>query len=369
MIKVLIVDDSIIFRRILQDTLQKNPRIKVIGTAENGVEAIKLIRTLRPDVVVLDVEMPQKDGIETLDELKRLRLQVGIIMFSTLTTQGAKITLEALSKGAFDFVQKPTGTRAFSESQKKIEQELIPKIIACADFMNRKGGLRRTPPSTKTVNQKSRPIPSALKTQTILNRVTDLRKMAQRPEAVAIGVSTGGPNALSEVIPKFPANFRLPIFLVQHMPPVFTKQLADRLNSKSKLLVKEAENGELVKPGTVYIAPGDFHMKIIRNDSNHLVRLSQDPPVNSCRPAVDPLFESLADAYRGRVVGVVMTGMGQDGTNGCRVLKAKGAYIIAQDEETSVVYGMPRFVVEAGLADKICPLDMITQSILEICRN
>lgn len=358
MIKVLIVDDSIIFRRILQDTLKKNPRIKVIGTAENGVEAIKLIRTLRPDVVVLDVEMPQKDGIETLDELQRLRLQVGIIMFSTLTAQGAKITLEALSKGAFDFVHKPTGTRAFSESQKKIEQELVPKIIACADFMKKKVGFKRTPQAPKTVNR-----------QTVLNRVTIFRKITHRPEAVAIGVSTGGPNALNEVIPKFPAHFKLPIFLVQHMPPVFTKQLADRLNAKSKLLVKEAEDGESVKPGTVYIAPGDFHMKIVKNDNGHTVRLTQDPPVNSCRPAVDPLFQSLADAYRGRVIAVVMTGMGQDGTNGCKALKAKGAYIIAQDENTSVVYGMPRFVAEAGLADKICPLGMITHSILEICRN
>ncbi len=366
MIKVLIVDDSIIFRRVLQDTLKKNPHIKVVGTAENGEEAIKLIRALRPDVVILDVEMPKMNGLETLEEMKRLKLTPAVIMFSTLTAQGAKVTIEALSKGAFDFVQKPTGTKAFQESQKKIEQELVPKILACAESMKRPAFRRVLRPTAPPPQKRPVPPTRVSKAPTVRPRVTT--RMAFRPEAVAIGVSTGGPNALNEVIPRFPANFRLPVFLVQHMPPVFTKQLADRLNSKSKLTVKEAEDGELVRPATVYVAPGDFHMLVKKNDRGHMIRLTQDPPVNSCRPAVDPLFESLADAYKGRVVAVVMTGMGHDGRDGAKVLKEKGAYIIAQDQETSVVYGMPKFVAEAGIADKICPLDAITPTILEVCR-
>ncbi len=383
MIKVLIVDDSIIFRRVIQDVLKRQSRIKVIGTAENGEEAVKLIRTLRPDVVVLDVEMPKMDGLATLDELKRLKLTPGVIMFSSLTAEGARTTLDALSKGAFDFVQKPTGTRAVSESQKKIEGELVPKIIACAETNVKRPALLKQPiPSIKrlaaSVRKKKETGPSKKPTSSrtcpsekakgIMDRFGGLKKLLYRPEAVAIGVSTGGPNALNEVIPRFPASFRLPIFLVQHMPPVFTKQLADRLNSKSKVTVKEAENGEAVKAGVVYIAPGDYHMRVVRNNNQYIIRLNQDPPVNSCRPAVDPLFESLAETYRGKVAAVIMTGMGQDGTNGCKSLKAKGAYIIAQDEETSVVYGMPRFVAEAGLADKICPLETIAQSVLDICR-
>jgi len=268
MIKVIIVDDSIIFRRILQDTLKKNPHIKVVGTAEDGQEAIKLIRSLKPDVVILDVEMPRMNGIETLEEMNRLRLNPGVIMFSTLTAQGAKVTLEALSKGAFDFVQKPTGTKAFQDSQKKIEEELVPKILACANSLKK----RITPRGPRSTVQ-ARPRP-ARPSRALANRPPTLPstrparpfavpRIAFRPEAVAIGVSTGGPNALNEVIPRFPRDFKLPIFLVQHMPPVFTKQLAERLNSKSRLTVKEAEDGEPVRPGTVYVAPGDYHMIVI----------------------------------------------------------------------------------------------------------
>lgn len=366
MIKVLIVDDSIIFRRVLQDSLKKHPGIKVVATAENGEEAIKLIRTLKPDVVTLDVEMPKMNGLETLDEMNRLKLDPGVIMFSTLTSQGAKTTLEALSKGAFDFVQKPTGTKAFQESQKRIEEELIPKVLACAEAKKKRlrpARARIRPPANRATTKDTSP--SASRPQ--VSRIMPPR-FAFRPEAVAIGVSTGGPNALNSVIPRFPKDFRLPIFLVQHMPPVFTKQLADRLDAKSKIKVKEAEDGEIVRPGTVYVAPGDFHMTVVKNDQGHRIRLNQGPPVNSCRPAVDPLFQSLADAYKGKVVAVVMTGMGHDGRDGCKALKAKGAYIITQDEETSVVYGMPKFVAEAGLADKVCPLEGITPSILEACK-
>jgi two-component system chemotaxis response regulator CheB len=190
--------------------------------------------------------------------------------------------------------------------------------------------------------------------------------MLQRPEAVLIGVSTGGPNALNSVIPQFPATFNLPILLVQHMPPVFTAQLARRLNEKSKLEVVEAKDRDRVRPGTVYIAPGDYHM-VVKDNGGRIIRLNQDPPVNSCRPSVDVLFESAVDVYGGRVVAVVMTGMGRDGLDGCKRLKEKGATVVVQNRETCVVWGMPRFVEEAGLADRVCPLDQITPTILDLC--
>jgi two-component system chemotaxis response regulator CheB len=376
MIRVLIVDDSVVFRKILKEALEKQPGITVVGTAVNGKDAIRKMRQLRPDLAVLDVEMPEMNGLQTLDEIRRQRLNVGAIMFSTLTAQGASTTLEALQKGAFDFVPKPTGTGAFVESVKRIQEELIPKIQAYSSNGNghgRPAGLR-TPaggkrPVANRAGQNLRttgtPGQAGAKRGPSTSRISPVAvKLA--PEAVAIGVSTGGPNALNEVIPRFPANFRLPVFLVQHMPPVFTTQLAARLDQKSKLKVVEARDGEEVKGGTVYIAPGDYHMTVKVRDRRKFISLNQDPPENSCRPAVDVLFRSVAQVYGPRVVAVVMTGMGQDGFKGAQVLKKKGARIIAQDRETSVVWGMPRFVSDAGLADRVCPLDRITTTILEL---
>ena len=377
MIRVLIVDDSVVFRKILKEALEKQPGITVVGTAVNGKDAIRKMRQLRPDLAVLDVEMPEMNGLQTLDEIRRQKLNVGAIMFSTLTAQGASTTLEALQKGAFDFVPKPTGTGAFIESVKRIQEELIPKIRA---YSSKNGNGHRRPVGPKMpaagrppVSHRPRPQlrtvgspgQAAAKRGPAPSRIGPVAvKLA--PEAVAIGVSTGGPNALNEVIPKFPANFRLPVFLVQHMPPVFTTQLAARLDQKSKLKVVEARDGEEVKGGTVYIAPGDYHMTVKVRDRRKFISLNQDPPENSCRPAVDVLFRSVAQVYGPRVVAVVMTGMGQDGFKGAQVLKKKGARIIAQDRETSVVWGMPRFVSDAGLADRVCPLDRITTTILEL---
>jgi len=378
MIKVLIVDDSVVFRKILQEALGAHPHIRVVGTAQNGKEALRAIRTLRPHLLILDVEMPEMDGLETLDEIRRQRLNVGVIMFSTLTSKGAKTTLEALSKGAFDFTPKPTGQGAFAKSVKRIKEELIPKIEAFG--LTRKEAVKKGPLATRFTRSRTRPatrphtptytksthMPSVDKAGELTGRIPcSTRRIAQRPEAVAIGVSTGGPNALNHVIPKFPKNFRLPIFLVQHMPPVFTNQLAKRLDEKSPLKVVEATDRQIVQPGTVYVAPGDYHMEVHANNSERVIRLNQNPPVNSCRPAVDVLFHSLSQVYGGRVVAVIMTGMGQDGLEGAKELKKKGAFIIAQDKETCVVWGMPRFVQEAGIADRVCPLDSITDTVLE----
>ncbi len=367
MIRVLVVDDSVVFRKILQEALGKNPKIRVVGTASNGREAVQKIRILRPDVTVLDVEMPEMDGLATLEAIKRQHLKTVVIMFSSLTSQGAKTTLEALSKGAVDFVPKPKGTGAFAESVKTIENLLIPKIEALGPSPNgnraRKNVLRpgkRAVRSNLVQHKPARSAPAA--------KIPPKGRILRpgKIEAIGIGVSTGGPNSLNQVIPRFPANFRLPIFLVQHMPPVFTAQLAHRLDQKSKLKVVEAKDNMPVNGGTVYIAPGDYHMEVKKRERSFVVTLNQNPPENSCRPAVDVLFRSLAQAYGGRVVAAVMTGMGQDGLEGAKFLKQKGAIILAQDKETSVVWGMPKFVAEAGIADKVVPLGNITNSILEL---
>ncbi len=364
MIRVLVVDDSLVFRKILQEALGKNPKIRVVGTASNGREAVQKIRILRPDVTVLDVEMPEMDGLATLEAIKRQRLRTIVIMFSSLTSQGAKTTLEALSKGAVDFVPKPKGTGAFAESVKTIENLLIPKIEALGPTRNgnkfQRNVARPRVQVAKPATKASRPV--------CTGKAPGKGKVVRpgKIEAIGIGVSTGGPNSLNQVIPRFPANFRLPIFLVQHMPPVFTAQLAHRLDQKSKLKVVEAKDNMPVTGGTVYIAPGDYHMEVKKKDRSFMVSLNQDPPENSCRPAVDVLFRSLAKAYGGRVVAAVMTGMGQDGLEGAKFLKQKGAIILAQDKETSVVWGMPKFVAKSGLADKVVPLGSITSSILEL---
>ena len=371
MIRVLVVDDSLVFRKILQEALGRHPRIRVVGTATNGREAVQKIRVLRPDVTVLDVEMPEMDGLATLEVIKRQHLKTVVIMFSSLTSQGAKTTLEALSRGAVDFVPKPKGTGAFSESVKTIENLLIPKIEALGPSSNgrrpqrmalkkAKGPLRKVPVEKDSLAKKQ----DTKRPCTLPPKGRILRP--SRIEAVGIGVSTGGPNSLNEVIPRFPANFRLPVFLVQHMPPVFTAQLAHRLDQKSKLKVVEAQDNMKVKGGTVYIAPGDFHMEVKRKDKTNVVTLNQKPPENSCRPAVDVLFRSLAETYGGKVIATVMTGMGQDGLKGAQVLKQKGAIILAQDKETCVVWGMPKFVAESGIADRIVPLGGITSTILEL---
>ncbi len=375
-LRVLIVDDSVVFRKILKDALSKQRGISVVGSAVNGKDALQKIRSHKPDLVVMDVEMPELDGIQTLEQIQKQRLKVGVIMFSTLTSKGAKTTLDALSKGAFDFVPKPTGTGAFGESVKRIKSELIPKIEAFAQ--SKKPAPRRKPMVRKPAGAMAsvarlphRRVPPASTVKKPCAAKKTVHNAAVRPGgfaplAVAIGVSTGGPNALQEVVPRFPAGFNLPILIVQHMPPLFTSQLAKRLNDKAKLKVVEAEDRQPVKAGTVYLAPGDYHMTVVKDGKEVFIKLNQDPPENSCRPAVDVLFRSVADVYGGRVVGVIMTGMGQDGLEGVRVLKSKGAVIIAQDRETSVVWGMPKFVAEEGLADRICALSDIEPTILEL---
>ncbi len=345
-IRVLIVDDSPVFRRLLTEVMKHDPEVEVVGTASNGRDAILQAQTLKPDVITLDIEMPIMDGLSALKELRRIYPKAKVIMFSALTEKGAKETIQALSLGAFDFVTKPS-TKSLTDSIKRIKEELLPKI---------KLALPRRVSLPRIDTKKAFPRPVS----------TSFRRKKERYEVIAMGVSTGGPRALSEIMPEFPANFPAPILIVQHMPPLFTNQLAKRLDQISHLKVVEASQGMPIVPGKVFIAPGDYHMEVREVGGNKTIFLHKGPFENSCRPAVDVLFRSVANVYDGKSVGVILTGMGQDGLQGSKLLKEKGALIIAQDEATCVVYGMPRAVVEAGLADLVLPLHEIPKFLQQI---
>lgn len=342
-IKVMIVDDSMVIRRILAETLAEDPAIEIAGKAANGKIALNKIDSIDPDIVTLDMEMPEMDGLETLTELRKRFPRLPIIMFSTLTQQGAVATMEALHRGANDYVTKPANVGSVTAAMESVRSELVPRIKAFCP------GIAAMAPTVPAPAPRTAARP---KTTT------------QRVDIVAIGVSTGGPNALSTVLPKLPGNFSVPIVIVQHMPPIFTKHLADRLNASCQIEVREAQDGDAIEPGLALLAPGDFHMTLRRDGTAVRVKLDQEPPENSCRPAVDPLFRSVASMFADNALATVLTGMGRDGELGCKPIQEKGGYIIAQDEETSVVWGMPGAVTRAGLADQVLPLDKVADELV-----
>lgn len=347
-IRVLVVDDSTVIRRILTDSLSSDPNLEVVGTAANGKIALAKISQVNPDVITLDMEMPEMDGIATLVEIRRLYPKLPVIMFSTLTQRGAEATLDALSKGANDYVTKPANVGSVTAAMQNVRNELVPKIKAFCPWFAK----------SQVATQVQRSVfQSKLSVQ---NKATPFNRV----DIVAIGSSTGGPNALQSVLSKIPADFPVPIVIVQHMPPIFTKHLADRLNQLTSLNVTEAKRGDVLLPGGVWIAPGDYHMTLGRVGTTLRVNLNQGTPENSCRPAVDVLFRSVNDVFGPNVLSVVLTGMGQDGARGCEAIRNAGGKVIAQDEATSVVWGMPGAVAQAGLADKILPLDKIADEIV-----
>jgi len=310
----------------------------------NGRIALSKFEALKPDIVLLDIEMPEMDGLETVQELRKIDRLIPIIMFSSLTERGASVTLEALSLGATDYVTKPSnidGTATFAT----VTQELIPKIRALCHL-----------PDIRVQTIRPRPLP--LPTPTV-------PRLFAPVQVVAIGSSTGGPDALAHLLPTLPPDFPVPIVVAQHMPPIFTALLAARLTSKSALPVHECVSGEALVPGRIVIAPGDFHMVVSHDTSGTVLMTNQRPKENFCRPSVDVLFQSIACVFGNRALAVILTGMGQDGLKGCEVLHRMGARIYAQDEASSVVWGMPGFVARNGLADKVLPLDQIG---LEIVR-
>lgn len=340
-IRILVVDDSVVIRKVLTEALARDPQLEVVGTASDGKIALAKILQLHPDLITLDVEMPVMNGLETLAEIRKLYSNLPVIMFSTLTERGASATLDALSLGASDYATKPSNTGSPARAMEAIQAELIPKIKAlCGDG---KRALKSLPPP--------RPV---VKVRKPLNR---------RIEIVAIGTSTGGPNALAEVLPRIPKDFPVPIVVVQHMPPIFTRMLAERLASHSEIPVEEGAAGVLLSPAHSWIAPGNFHMTVARAGVNWRLDLNQNPPEHSCRPAVDVLFRSVATVCHAGVLGVVMTGMGSDGVIGSQRIREAGGEVIIQDEASAVVWGMPGLVYAAGQADAVYPLDQLAPEI------
>ena len=368
-IRVLVVDDSVVYRRLLCNILGEDPDLE-LASASNGRIALQKVPQFAPDIVSLDVEMPVMSGLETLAHMRKDHPAIPVVMFSSQTAKGASATLDALSGGAADYVTKPVGSKSPAESAQFIRDMLLPKIKSlCADRVGVKDAAR--PTRRKRHPARRGVTPSRPQLPAPVARAPGRRSsggFAESIEVVAIGVSTGGPNALAEVFASLPV-LPVPIVIVQHMPPVFTHLLAERLTKKSKVPVHEAEEGMRVEPGHAYLAPGDYHMEVVRKGDEIRLHLQQGTPENSCRPAVDVLFRSVAEVYGNKTLAVILTGMGKDGLRGCEELKALGCRIFVQDEETSVVWGMPGFVSRAELADKELPLTQVATEIARVANR
>lgn len=352
MISVMIVDDSLLIRKRIARILEESGRVNVAASVSNGEEALKKLNEVEPDVITLDVEMPRLNGIETLKILSR-DYSIPVIMLSALTKEGADVTIEALQLGAMDFILKPKA--GDSRTKEDFARDLVLKIRAAA--LVKKGktqGLFRKTQSIRSAPRKT-------------NTLREHQRSFVNP-AVVIGISTGGPRTLMDVIPKIPADFPAPIFIAQHMPAGFTKSLAERLDSASKIKVKEARSGEMVKPSICYIAPGDFHMRVVPMTLSKgvMIKISDQPADSLYKPSVDILMESAAEVYGKNALGVVMTGMGTDGTKGIEKIRKAGGKTIAEDVSSCVVYGMPRSVVEAGLADIVAPAGELHQTLITL---
>jgi two-component system chemotaxis response regulator CheB len=333
-IAVLLVDDSMVVRRIMTSVLSADPDITVVGTAASGRSALEKVEQLAPDIMILDIEMPEMDGLETLRHLRRLHPRLPVIMFSTLTERAAAATLEALSLGARDYVTKPGG----GATLEAVRSQLLPRIKAL---------VRRAPRTSETADA-ARPA------------VADERPGQTGPhQLLAIGASIGGPDAVAAIVRALPGDLPVPVAVVQHMPPIFTRLFAQRLDRTSPLAVVEGQPGMGLEPGLVVVAPGDSHLLVADGRRGPVVATNQEPRQNGCRPAVDVLFGSAAAVFGDRVLACVLTGMGQDGLDGSRRLRAAGSEIVVQDEATSVVWGMPGAVAAAGLADRVLPLPQI----------
>lgn len=344
-VRILIVDDVAIVRRLVRDALAADPELQVVGEAADGIEALDKLPALRPDLLVLDYEMPGMNGLETLRQVRRTHPGVRVILFSTHTRYGAKLTLDALWMGADDYATKITANSP-AEAMRCVQSELVPKIKAlCAD---------PAPGTGEPVHASPRA------------SAGPAGAPAQRAEILAIGASTGGPKALATILETLPPDLPIPIVVVQHMPALFTRSLAERISSSTPHRGAEAADGTPLAPGTVWIAPGDRHLVLERHGVEVRLVTNSDPPENSCRPSVDPLFRSVAEIYGAGALGLVLTGMGQDGLRGARRIRDAGGRILVQDEPTSVVWGMPGAVARAGLADAIVPIGGVAAEIVRL---
>ncbi|MGE5314494.1 MAG: protein-glutamate methylesterase/protein-glutamine glutaminase [Acidobacteriota bacterium] len=358
MVNVLIVDDSAFMRKSLSIMLESDPGIKIIGTARDGLDGYEKAKALRPDVITMDVEMPRMDGLTALEKIMK-DCPAPVLMVSSITTEGAEATLKAMDLGAVDFIPKQLSY--VSLDIVKIKEDLIEKVKAIA----RSRSLSRRLASIRGIAQKLQPAAPVAASKPGSESV--FRPSSIDFQVVALGISTGGPFSLQKIIPMLPKEFPLPILIVQHMPPKFTKSLSDRLNGMSQITVKEAEHGETIRPGTAYIAQGGFHMKAVRSGASApVISISEQPATTLHRPSVDVMMESAVQAYNRNVLGVIMTGMGHDGLEGLRLIKARNGYCLAQNEDTCVVYGMPKSAVDAGLADSIVPLEQIPEALVKL---
>lgn len=351
--KVLIVDDSMLIRRLVCEALAADAAIEVVGEAANGRIALQKLPQLNPDLVTLDIEMPEMDGLATLREIRAAYPRLPVVMFSALTERGAADTLEALHNGASDYVTKPAGAAGKAVAQQRIREDLIPKIRSLCHVDT---GARVLAPAMR----RERPGPIFAPTRSAKRPIDS----DARVDVVAMALSTGGPNALAEILSALPADFPVPIALVQHMPNVFTRLFSERLNGQTALAVVEAAEEQIVERGTVYVAPGDFHLSLRRRGNSIVTALNQEAPEHSHRPAADVLFRSVAEAYGAHALALVLTGMGEDGLRGSEEIHRAGGCVIVQDEATSLVWEMPGHVARAGLADAVLPLGEVAGELL-----
>ncbi len=356
--RAVVVDDSVVFRRVVSEALERIPGVQVAGTASNGRQAVQRVLELSPDLVTLDIEMPELDGLQVLEALRDARSDASVIVLSGLTARASSLTVKALERGAFDFITKPAAD-SIEQSREMVVEALRPRVNALARRREIQTLLRKPGAPAPA------PKPPGLKSQATAPAIESAAQAmpGRKPDMVLIGVSTGGPNALAQLLPGLPADIGVPVVIVQHMPPMFTASLAESLVPKCRIRVREAKSGEVLEPNTAYIAPGGRQMRVAKGDTNPVLHVTDDPPENNCRPAVDYLFRSVANSCPGRAMAVILTGMGSDGVLGLRLLKRHGCHVVAQDEASCVVYGMPRAAVEAGVVDAVLPLDQIAARI------
>jgi two-component system, chemotaxis family, protein-glutamate methylesterase/glutaminase len=369
-LRVLIVDDTVVYRRILSEVVEALGEAVVVGTAPHGRLALARLEQTAADLVLLDVEMPEMDGFETLKEIRRRHPETQVVMVSGANLSAADNTMRCLEQGALDFLHKPEGADAEAGRQ-ELKDKLRPllRLVQTRINLHRGTAARTSVPAGAPPGHAIPPHPSAQAVPPA-PRAGRMAPVPERIDVVGIGVSTGGPNALAELIPHLPADFPVPVLLVQHMPPLFTASLAEHLDQKSQVAVREARDGEPVLPGHVYIAPGGRHMVVRRlPDGGLIIGLNDNPLENSCRPSVDVLFRSLAAQFDGNLLAVVMTGMGSDGCEGVRAMKRRGCQVLTQSEASCIVYGMPLAVDEADLSDEQVPLDRLADRITRLARK
>lgn len=354
-IRVLVVDDAVVMRKLIGDVIASDSALELVGVAANGRIALQKIPQVNPDIITMDVEMPEMDGVQAVREIRKLYPRMPVIMFSTLTQRGAETTIDALSAGATDYVTKPANVGSVGESINRLKADLVPRL--------------KTHCRGKLV---SLPLPTMIKVPAAVSSLavngaghTPAKVVTARPSGpqqvlvLCVGASTGGPNALADLFQSLTRPVPVPVVVVQHMPPVFTRILAERIEKNSRIRCHEATEGQEIVPGQIFLAPGGFHLEVVRDGARFRAHLHEGLPENSCRPAVDVLFRSVARSFGSGSLAVVLTGMGQDGLRGSESIREAGGRVIAQDEATSVVWGMPGHVAQAGLADAILPLPEI----------